>query len=648
MTDYYDDDDFDLDGEIIDVEPVDEFDVTEEGSFTDAHYGEVSTTTRPSIHYINESGMPDDVVFRHLRSRGFEKAAISQIEKWSQSLNSPQTTQTLDMFNRSRWQNNDVHVHAVMSRVAWAVENDETLSTLADVVEGLMWQKCRFELIDSDEQDMWNQWAADINLDKMLREMGREEFKLSQFYVGLWWGTRTYSVQEERIDDRIDEFERERKKKEYEEKVEEREAFIAANKGNPEFVAPPELAEPNLEGPGRGNRKRKKKFKVKVPTDYTIFDPTKVLPVGTLMFGRERFAYIATRGEDEAFASVMNGDTADDTVLQLIERKYEPNEMDKTACADLGVDHNRLWLFRKDAVFRHSMTRAQYERYSPVRLKTILPLLEMKQHLRASDRASLIGNTNFIVVITKGSDRLPAKPAEIANLQEQAKVIARLPVLIGDHRLKVEIVSPSTDNTLIDSRHQVLDARLVFAALRTFSPVTQGGNSSGAGVSEMSRVVAQGLESRRHMIMRSIEKNIFRQVLDRNEDVIDEFPNLAFTPKRITLEFNNDIMNGILKLRDRGDISRETTLEELDFDQDTEVLRRGRERVLYDRVFESTTPHSSPTSNPYGAPGQLPPGGNQNVQGNVGPAGQPRTEGGRPPGAQDKKPRATPTPTSRK
>lgn len=642
MTDYeydeYDEDDF------VDAEVVDEFDVSEDGTFNDPRYGEVSSTTRPSIHYVNESGVPDDVVFRHLRSRGFEKAAISQIEKWSQSLTAPQSTQTLDMFNRSRWSNNDVHVHAVMSRVAWAVENDETLSTLADVVEGLMWQKCRFELIDTDEQEVWNQWAADINLDKMLREMGREVFKLSQFYVGLWWGTRTYAVQGKQIDDRIEEFEREKKQKDYEKAVEEREAFIAANKNNPEFIAPPELAKPDLEGPGKGNHRRKKKFRVKVPTEYTIFDPTKVLPVGTLMFGRERFAYIATRGEDEAFASVMRGEVADDTVLQLIEKKYEPSELDKQTCGDLGVDHNRLWLFRKDALFRHAMTRSQYERYSPVRLKTILPILEMKQHLRASDRASLIGNTNFIVVITKGSDRLPAKPAEIANLQEQAKVIARLPVLIGDHRLKVEIVSPSTDNTLIDSRHQVLDARLVFAALRTFSPVTQGGNSSGAGVSEMSRVVAQGLESRRHMIMRSIEKHIFRVIMDKNEDVIEEFPSLAFTPKRITLEFNNDIMTGILKLRDRGDISRETTLEELDFDQDTEVLRRGRERVLYDPIFESTTPHSSPTANPYGvqgAPQPLPPGGAQNTapKSNVGPSGQPRTEGGRPTGATDSKPR---------
>jgi len=635
--------------ELYDPQPPDQFDGADDFEFEDGTYGRVSTTTRPSIHYVNESGLPEDVIDRHFRrGNGFREVA-SVIEQWSQSLSGMSTNQTLDVFNRNRGMEKAVHAHAIMSRCAWAVENDDVLMTLADVIEGLMWQKCRFELIDQDQQSVWNQWAADVNLDAFLRECGREDFKVSQFYVGLWWGRKIYAVEEDKISEQLEEFERERKRKEYEDAVEEREAFIALNENMEGYIEPPRIVEPTDEGPGRGNRKRKKKFPVSVPTALTIFDPTKVIPVGTLMFGRERFAYIATREEDEAFAKVMKGDIADDTVLQLIERKYEPTAVDRAACADLGVDHDRLWLFKKDAVFRHTMTRSDYERYAAVRLKPVLPILEMKDHLRASDRASLIGNTNFIVVITKGTDKWPAKPAEIANLQEQARVIARLPVLVGDHRLNVEIVSPLLDNTLIDSRWQVLDSRLVFTALKTFSPVTQGGNSSGVGVKEMSQIVAKGLESRRHMILRSLEKEIFKAVMDKNEE-LDEFPALVFAPKRITLDFNQDIASAILKLRDRGDISRETTLEELDYDQDAEVLRRGRERALYDDVFQSQTPHSSPTTNPYGAPGQatpgvtppqLPPGGNQNVQNNLGPKGQPRTEGGRPSGVKETKKRAS-------
>lgn len=617
---------------------------TESGDWNDPRFGRVSgVLSQPSIHYVNESGVPEDVLDRHYRDRGgFRREVASIIEKWSQSLAGGPVNQTLDVFNRTKGYNGKVHVHAVMARCAWAVENDEVLSTLADVIEGLMWQKCRFELIDEDEQDVWNQWAADVNLDALLRRMGREEFKVSQFYVGLWWANRTYRVRNDTISDEIDRFEAERKFREYEEQVEKREQFIAANKDQEGYIEPPQIPEVKPYQKGQGNHGRKREFSLKVPTEMTIFDPTKILPVGTTMFGRERFAYIATRSEDEAFTKVFRGETADSTVYQLLESKYEPTPEDQAVCADLGIDYSRLWLFNKDAIFRHTTTRADYERHAAVKLKTILPILEMKDALRASDRASLIGNTNFIVLITKGSDKMPAKNAEIENLREQAKLVARLPVLVGDHRLHVEIVSPSIDNTLTESRWQTLDSRLVFAALKTFSPVTQGGGSSnGSGVSEMSMVVSKGLESRRHMILRDLERAVFSKILEKNEK-LTERPHLEFSPKRITLDFNQDVINGVLKLRDRGDISRETTLEELDYDQDREVLRRGRERVLYDRIFESGTPFSSPAVNPYGTqPGQLPPGQPPAPGGNLGPKGQPRTEGGRPPGTAETQPRKT-------
>jgi hypothetical protein len=626
------------------MEPYDQMAGEHEGVVVDEHYGPVTTGTPPSVSYINESGMRDEELedfFNGRRGRLMRREVASVIEKWSQSLSNAHERVSLDVFNRHKWQGSN-HTHAIMSQCAWAVENDDILSTLADVLEGLMWQKCRFELFDNDQEDMWNQWAGDVNLDAALRQMGREEFKVSQFYVGLWWERRVYEVQDDSIEQTIKEFEVKKEEQDREAKVKAREEYIAMHSHEPGYIEPPPIPEPDKSGPGRGNRTRRKKFPVTVPTEVTIFDPTKVMPVGNLMFGRERFAYIADRGEDESFRSVMRGELVDDTVLRLIEKKYEPTAADKQACADLGVSWERLWLFKKDAVFRHTQTRASYERYAPVRLKPALPLIEMKDHLRASDRAALIGNTNFIVVITKGTDKLPAKPAEIANLQEQARVIARMPVLVGDHRLNVDIVSPPLDHTLMATRWDVLDSRLVFKALNSYAPVIQGGNSSGTGISEMSRVVSKGLENRRHMILRSIEKHIFREILKRNEGVIDEFPHLSFTPKRITLDISSDIIGQILKLRDRGDISRETTLEELDFDQDVEVLRRAYERVVHDRVFESQTPYSSPGANPYGAPQPPQPPGQPGQQpgGNVGPNGQPRTEGGRPPGVAETKKRA--------
>jgi hypothetical protein len=529
----------------------------------------------PNITYINESGYPETVI-KEIESN---QEIASVIEKWTRSvqqMSSGTAATSVTMFHRNRWDEAQ-HEFADIGQAAWAVENDDILSTLSDVTESLMFQRCRFETYDQDQQDVWNQWAAEIDLDSRLREIARELFKVSQVYVGIEWGTRTYRVRDSPVE--------------------------------------------ALGGSEKQRRKRRKEYVLKVPVALTILEPIKVLPVGPLMFNRETLAYIASDEEDSLFHAGH--------LPSMIVGRYSPTNEELTLCGELGISPNRLWTMRN--VHRHTLTRAQYERFAKVRLRSIIPLLEMKHHLRNSDRAVLIGNSNFIVVITKGSDKYPAKNAELDNLKEQAKVIARLPVLVGDHRLHVEIVSPNLDNILTDSRWQVLDSRLVFKALQTFSPISSTGTASGSGVSEMSRIVARGLESRRHMMVRFLEREIFGRIRELNPE-LGESPSLVFNPKRITLDFRSEIFTQILKLRDRGDVSRETALEELEFDQDVEVLRRARERDLYDEVFQSATPHSSPMNNPYQSDNTQP----QNMKQT--PKQIPK-EVGRPPGVVDENPR---------
>ena len=520
--------------------------------------------TEPNVIYVNEAGVTEDVVETLRDNRDIANA----IEQWSQSLRLDHPNQNIDVFARSRWK--DVkHIFSQFSMCSWAVENDDILCTLADVTEALAFQKssgrsCRFELNDDTQEDLWNMWAEDVDLDGRIREIFRELFKVSQCTVGVFWQPRSY------------------------------------------VVDPPPI-------PGSGMKRRRKTYQVVVPVKLTILDPTKVVPVGGLLFGQERIAYIADDVEHDQFTRIFSGQVADPKVLQMLEGPYgQLTQADLNLCGELGIAANRLWLMRDTSVFRHTLTRASYERFAVPRLRPALETLHMKAALRSSDRATLQGNANFIVVITKGTDKHPAKQAEIDNLKASARVIAKLPVLVGDHRLNVEIVAPPLDNTLIESRWQVLDSRLVFQALQSFQPIVQGGNSSGSGVSEMSRVVSAGIENRRAGIARSLEQNILGMMLEVNPQ-LSEKPRLTFAPKHVSLDFRNEVINTILKIRDRGDISRETVLEELDFSQDVEARRRAREREAYDETFQSGTAYSSPVTNPH--------------------AEGPSIEGGRPPGA---------------
>lgn len=533
-----------------------------------------------TITYINEAGVREDIV-EAIKSRN---EIASQIERWQQGLYKSSSGQrpSYDLFQRDRY-NPTENVFRTMELCAAAVENDDVLSTLADTTEGIAIQRMGFESYDEDEQDIWNQIARDLDLDSRLREMWREIFKMSQFYCAIEWDYRTYTV---------------RTKPD----VKQKRALLQGKKQ------------------GKGNRQRKKEFRVFCPTGLSILDPLKVVPVGNLMFGRERFAYIADRGEEAGISSAINGQVVDDMVMRLIERKFTPTESEKKRLGDLGIPTDRLWLFKRDAVFRHTATRAQYERFAVPRLKSILPLIDMKRHLREADRAALVGNTNFIVVIRKGSDKLPARPKELEALHEQSKVIARIPVIVGDHRLSVDIVAPPMDNTLDADRYNTLDARLVFRALQSFAPSSGSGNSLGGGssqVKEVSLVVSRGFENRRHQIGRTLESALFRRTVELSDD-LTEVPSLAYYPRRVSLDVNQDIVNAVLKLRDRGDLSRETTLAELDYDQEVEAIRIVREDEEYGDVFDSHVPFDSP----------------QNKNGKESPND---VEGGRPQGSKTEK-----------
>ncbi len=218
-------------------------------------------------------------------------------------------------------------------------------------------------------------------------------------------------------------------------------------------------------------------------------------------------------------------------------------------------------------------------------------------------------NTNFIVLVTKGSDNLPAKPQEITALATQVKMAARVPIIVGDHRLDVKIITPETDSTLNAERYNTLDTRIEARLFQMFMTGRSGGGAKGDDSIKVARVVARGLESRRHMLRRSIEANLVNKIFKLNEDQFASGPaKMVFHPKRVALDFDPAVATFLQDLRDRGDISRETVLDEMDFSQYDEARKRQREKKFFDDIFETTIPFSG------AAPGTKPATGPAKVQ----------------------------------
>lgn len=459
-----------------------------------------------------------------------------------------------------------------------AMEHDDVVSNFAEITEGLGLQGTKWESSDWVTQDIFNQMAADQNLDSVVRKMFREDFAMSQSVLAAWWGYGEFSVR----------------------------------------------------GETESGNKRKAKKRVYYPQRLTLLDPTRVVPVGTLAFGLERLAWKATPEEMSAYRAMVLGQLQDDVMDRFYVGEYKISAAEQK---ELGALPDLL-LLSEEAVTRHTATRADFERWAPVRLKSIFPILAMKQHLADADRVALIGAANYILLVKKGDKDNPAHPEEIQNLKEGFKTLARVPVIFSDHRLAIEIVAPKQDYTLQAEKYDLLDGRIMQRLINGLP--TTSGNSAKASV-HLDRTVSRALENRRHMLKRFLEKTIARAVVEhpKNKDIFTEGPpSMTFFPANVMIDSDATLAQQIISMRTMNEISRETALEYFGFDQAAEAMRRSLEEKKYDDIFQTAVPFS--------APGQGGQGGQGKPPAAQGPAG---AQGGRPTGGG--KTSANPTKTQR-
>lgn len=480
---------------------------------------------------INESALPID----EIRAAALQQhPEVALLTRWSSNMTTNRTRRG-NIFQRDRY----LTPHNIFDQMKVALdaaETDDIVSGVLESTESLAFNRVSMGCDDEQQEDVWNQIIDDLEIDKMLRQMWRESFITSQFYCGVLWGKKTYK------------------------------ARTKTSNGN----------------------KSKKVFKdLRVPIALSILDPLRIIPVGSFLFGQERLAYIANPTEATTFDQVLAGtNTSDLVVSQLIDQRYVPNWNERRWIQEMtgarNLDH--LFLFKQGSVFRHTATRPDYMRFAGVRLKSVFELLDLKQQLREMDRAYLLGATNFIILVKKGSDELPAKQAEVNTLSNQMQNLSRFPVIVNDHRTEIQIITPEMDITLDPQKYNVLDSRIT---ARLYLMFMTGGFSAGAGGDDsikLARVIARGMESRRFMIFKTLHKEIFRPTFDRNE-TLDDPVTMNFHPKRIALDFDPNFANYMQDLRDRGDVSRDTLLAEVDLDEAQEAVLRIREAEQYDDVF---------------------------------------------------------------
>lgn len=266
---------------------------------------------------------------------------------------------------------------------------------------------------------------------------------------------------------------------------------------------------------------------------------------------------------------------------------------------------NYVYTLNPALVTRTTMPKGQWQNPRPP-LAKIFPLLEAKRLLTIMDYALLESGANFLVVAKKGSDQKPALPGELANLRHTIARASRSGVLIGDHRLDIEIITPKLDELLNPAKRKLLGRKITQALLRVPDVSDADAGASSAAPLD-TEVISRVIASDRDDIRRHVVRQIYKPTGLRNDNV-NGFAGVWF-PKIVLqgMQFWSDM---IITLRDRGDIPRKYAVEAAGFNWTAAVQQRKLEISSGDDevMKPAAVPFDSPDKGPQDQGGGRPAG----------------------------------------
>jgi hypothetical protein len=231
-----------------------------------------------------------------------------------------------------------------------------------------------------------------------------------------------------------------------------------------------------------------------------------------------------------------------------------------------------------------------------------LPLLEAKRLLNIMDHALLQGGTNYIIVAKKGSKEQPALQPEIDNLREVVKRASRTGVLIGDHRIDIEIVTPDLSELLNPDKRVMIGHKLSTSMLR----VPQfAADDKGQAVVTFTELLQRIITSDRSVVRDHVHDHVWTKVMTRNQSVFGRADRPGLWFPRVILQGFQFFTDYLLKMYDRGDLPRKWMVEFGGFDYEAAIAQKKRENDNnHDQIFmPPAVPFSSPQNGPGGSPG---------------------------------------------
>jgi hypothetical protein len=173
-----------------------------------------------------------------------------------------------------------------------------------------------------------------------------------------------------------------------------------------------------------------------------------------------------------------------------------------------------MWVYTLNPrmAFRFTAPKGQRTYARPL-LTANFALIEAKRLLNLMDYALLQGGANFIVVAKKGTDQHKASEPELQALGETVRRASRTGVIVGDHRLSFDIITPKLDELLNQEKRSLLGRKLAQALLRVPEPTHDAGTE---GMKAYVGMIGRVITSDRNDVKRHVEASTYEETAKRN------------------------------------------------------------------------------------------------------------------------------------
>ncbi len=349
-----------------------------------------------------------------------------------------------------------------------------------------------------------------------------------------------------------------------------------------------------------------------IPGNFTILDPKAIELHGPGDFGLGVMTYTVS----DTFKKMINDPTS---VVQGV--KLNPQQIayqkklilqiPKDIIAQIKSGSNKIVLDPNLVSSVHRM-KLDFETLAYPLMTRAFKALHMKNRLREMDNAVINSLIGQMIIIKVGSDKFPAKPAQLQALAEayQQAVQTKSLVLFWNHTLAIERIPVELD-ILGSEKYEIWnnDIRDAFG----ISPLLLGRNEGASGTAFMAvKGFLENLQQGRDDVLEQFVYPEYHGIAVAMG--FKGFPEVVFDSFR--LEDESSAINVLVRLIQAGVVDRQTVAEKLNYDWKQTVTRFDEQSKL---VQQGILPPIGASNNAV----TLPDGGRPGNDGE--PGGQPNS-----------------------